>query len=285
MEVRAGERAIPAVVIGLALVSTGILVSSLAVFQATPAVPAPAVKCLEPTNGSSREVTLLPQGEETVRNGDSTNTSTLIHFCLDQSVDLVGAWNSSEPVGTFVVYAWEFPFALGCNPQYCFARNGTFETTLLPGSYILGFLTESWANVTVNVTQRIELVFDRVTEMLQPAGPVYLPPGDSAEWQFSTPSGARNVMLGTTEVHLNFGFFAGLMNTSQFAAFQQNPSRLDFQGLSCATWSNAGEWGAIIGCSNLHWMPGNYTYVVWNSSPGNGVLQFDDPLFLAFNAS
>ena len=277
--------AVPAIVVGLAVVSTALLVSTLVVFQATP--PTPTVNCLEPKNGSSGEVTLFPQGEEiSVIAGGFANSSLPSYFCLDQSVDLVGAWNSSQPVGPFVLYTWELPTYLGCNPQYCFARYGTLEGTLFPGSYAMGFSTDTWANVTVNVTQSVELVFDRVTEMLQPSGPVYLPPGAFSDWQLSPPSGAKNVGFDASEVHVNFGFYAGLMNASEFAAFQQNPSSVDFQGLSWAEWSNSGEWGSLFsyGASNLRWTPGNYTLVIWNSSPENGVLQFDDPLYLAFNA-
>jgi len=286
VKVRQPGSAVPAIVVGLSVVLSALVVSTMVAFRSTP--PPLSVSCLEPKNASSREVTLFPQGDDiSVRSGGFANSSLPIHFCLDQSVDLVGAWNSSQPVLPFVMYTWILPYYLGCDPQYCFHRNGTFAGPLFPGSYAMGFFTDTWANVSVNVTQPMELVFDRVTEMLQPAGPVYLPPGGYSDWLMSIPSGAKDVGFDASQVDLNFGFYAGLMNASQFAAFQQSPSPSDFQGLSWGGWSNQGMGGSVLtsSCLDLHLAPGNYTLVVWNSSSGNGVLQFDDPLYLAFNAS
>lgn len=278
--------AVPAIVVGLAVVSTAMLVSTLVVFQATP--PTPTTNCLEPTNGSSREVTLFPQGEKIslVSNG-LPNSSLPLDFCLDRSVDLTGAWNSNQPVSPFALFTWQLPMYTGCDPQYCFHRNGTFDGTLFPGAYAVGFFVDTWANVTVNVTQPIELVFDRVTEMLQPSGPVYLQPGAFSDWQMSVPSGARNVGFDASEVQVNVGFYAGLMNASEFAEFEQNPSALDFQNLSWEERSTSGCWGSILssGSSEFQWTPGNYTLVFWNYGAGSGTLQFDDPLYVAFNVA
>ncbi len=270
-----------AIVVGVALVSTAMLVSTLAVFQATP--PTPTVNCLEPKNGSSDEVVLFPQGYRISLTGEGfANSSFPTRFCLTQSVDIVGAWTSNQPGYPVVVFSWEWPI-LGCDPQFCGHRNGTLEGALFPGAYIMDFFAENSTNVTVNVTQSIELVFDRVTEMLQPSGPVYMSPGDFTDWTFSVPSDATNAGLDASDAQINVGYYAGLMNATQFATFQQNPSSQDFHGLPWGEWSNAGEWGSILVVGGL--APGNYTLVVWNYGSENGILQLDGPLYLAFNAS
>ena len=269
-----------AIVVSVVVVSTAVLVSTLVVFKATP--PAPAVTCLEPKNASSDEVTLFPQGDRIsiVENG-SLNSSLPIFFCLDQSVDVSGAWNSSERVASFIVPTWELSTFPGCNPGACGHLNGTFEWFLMPGSYALFFWGDSGTNGIVNVTQSIELLFDRVTEMLQPAGPVNLPPGHFADWQLTVPAGSTNVSFDASEAQVNFGFYAGLMNATQFAAFEGNPSAASFQGLVWSGQANSGDFGDILDESGF--APGTYTLVVWNDGSGYGTLQLDGPLYLAYN--
>jgi hypothetical protein len=71
---------------------------------------------------------------------------------------------------------------------------------------------------------------------------------------------------------------------SQYAAFQQTPSSSDFPGLPWAEWCNGGASGNLFSMPPTEYIPpGNYTLVFWNYGSVMGYLQFQGPLYLAYN--
>lgn len=121
-----------------------------------------------------------------------------IVFSVGAPVDLRGSWAASAPlavavfnVTTTVSYGWPCPG--------CYAFNGSFNSTLFPGTYEIAF---DGHGATFVATQAILVTFDRSLEVLQPSLVTNLAGGNYSAWPIIAPPSASNFwlegLIGTT---------------------------------------------------------------------------------------
>jgi len=242
-----------------------------------PAVAQPAGTCIGPPQNGSQTVLFIANGTSI-----PVPVSVLvgIPICVTESVTLVGAWVATEPTATVVLIPNATQFGWPC--LGCYSTSGTYNTTLFPGSYDLYF--DSYANATVTVVQPFYLIFDRTTVILQPTGLVKVSPWASLSWPFALPNASTRILLYSYEyINANASFYAGVMTTTQWAAFEANPSSFSWSTLAWWVGANGGGNGPSLATAQyVNLPPGDYFFVFYDCSSVPTTIHFTTPLELAY---
>jgi len=207
-------------------------------------------------------------------------------FSVNQSVSLVGSWRASTSVWMSVIAQNSTPF---CHPVNCGQSNWTFNLTLFPGAFDIVFVPGTGlqlTNSTVTVTRTIEVVFDRVTLVLQASGTAVLGSMKNLNWTVSIPANAKDIEFDSVET-ITTGYWAGLMDSAQWAVFERNPSSFNWTSLPWFSGASGGVGpGPVITTAFGLTLPlGNYTLVIYNPTPVAGVIDFLTPLYFAYAPS
>jgi len=268
-------------VAGTVAAATTLILVSVITLQAFPSPIPPSAKCASTPN-TSKAVTLLSKGINfTVSPNATGHAEAAFPFCINESITFLGAWNATQLTDTAVIPAGS---TYTCPVQTCDSLNGSYNTTLFPGSYDLIFTTGSWpANITkVTITQPVELLFDRTTILLQSAGTQVIGPMHYLSWSVSIPPNAGRIAF-YSDGKVNTGFSAGFMDPSQWASFQANQSAFNWTVLSWFIEASGGIGGPFLSSNPLLLVgPGTYTFVFYNDNTSQCVLQLLTPLWIAY---
>lgn len=268
----------PILAVVLAVAGCGAYVAALPLISppSPPVTPPPGSPCSGPIIGGPAPGVLLATGTTFL-------ASEGFPFCLSQSATLNGSWSAPDPTAAAVlvpdtITMWPCPG--------CYARNGSFEESLFPGSYVVEFLSGSSGSQppdVVYVDEALELVFDRATIVLQPAGERVVGPQASLNWSFALPAGASAAGLSSSE-QIQRGYEAGVMSPAQWTKFQSNESAFNWESLAWFALASGGGDGPILTTGPLNLAPGNYYFVFYNDQTSSNAVDFTTPLYFAFTA-
>lgn len=250
----------PVIVVALAVLSLCPVMAGIACFPApvTEASLAPPSCVVDtPYPGS---VALTPPSPVLLSTSDQWNVSaeggTGIGFQLRAPAEFSGAWVATAPTGVFVMNASSAQCIVTVTPPPA-QLNGTFDMTLFPGDYVVGFEWSPGANIVVAPTQPWTATFDRGLDVLQGPEQITLPPNGHAAWTITAPSNASRFFLEDAMETNSCHFELAVVTQSVYRGFEAGQGPLNGTGTTVLT--------SVVGS-----VPGNSS----PCGPSSGISQF-----------
>jgi hypothetical protein len=179
----------------VAAFAISLVIAGLVLFNSQTSSPATVTVCPGPPSSFAPPSHLTPANPMILPKCDQyTLKSGNIVFSISAPVDLRGSWVTPDPVAVAVFNTSTTYIANNGWPcPGCYALNGSFNSTLFPGTYEIAFANRFGQQSPVLIaTQTIEVVFDRGLDVLQLPMVTNLSAGNYSAWPISAPIGASS---------------------------------------------------------------------------------------------
>ena len=234
-------------------------------------------------------VNLTPQSPVLLPGLDQHNAGRGdIGFHLDASADFSGAWVATAPVD-FGVGNLDAPLCGGGRAPGPAQLNGTFNISLFPGNYVMGFgYSYVGGAPTITATQPWMVTFDRTLEVLQSPKDIGLAPNGYAAWTISAPSDAARFFVEYGLVTSSCSFELAMLPPANYRAFVSGHGPLNAHGTEAILNLLGSSCGLASGPAEAWCETGPFNWtssdvVVFFNGDGDGAgLNFFSPLEVSY---